>query len=84
MDGLDKVNERLKAQAISVTIQDRGGRLVVRATLPPRPNSTKQAPFQQCLSLGVMANPAGLKRAEIRTRRIASVPTIYAVPISAI
>jgi integrase len=72
MDGLDKVNERLKAQAIGVTIQDRGGRLVLRAMLPPRPNSTKQAPFQQRLSLGVMANPAGLKRAEIEARKIAS------------
>jgi len=65
---LESVNERLKAGRIGVTVCQRGDRLSLRATLPPKPGSDKRAPYQQYLSLGFYANPAGLQRAEAEAK----------------
>lgn len=67
-----QANGRLKAANVGVKIEQRGDRLALRATLPPRPGSTKQNPYQQRLSLGVRANPAGLKEAEQEARKISA------------
>lgn len=61
-------NARLKAANTRVAIQQRGKSLVLVATLPPKPNSHKSRPHQQRLSLGIPANPIGLKRAEDQAR----------------
>ena len=65
---LESVNERLKAGKIGVTVCQRGDRLSLRATLPPKPGSGKTEPYQQYLSLGIYANPAGLQRAEAEAK----------------
>ncbi|MCU0551859.1 MAG: site-specific integrase [Leptolyngbya sp. Prado105] len=71
MSQLDAVNQRLKAAKLGVRIAQRGDRLSLRATFPPRPDSGKVKPYQQYLALGVYANPAGFKHAETEAHRIA-------------
>ena len=58
---LDEVNQRLKAAKLGIHVAQRGDRLSLRATLPPRPGSGKTKPYQQYLSSGIYANPAGFK-----------------------
>lgn len=65
---LEAVNERLKAGKIGVKVCQRGDRLSLRATLPPKPGSQKTAPHQQYLALGIYANPAGLQQAEAEAK----------------
>jgi len=48
----------------------RGERLALRATLLSRPRSSKTKPHQQYLSLGIYANPEGLKQAELRAKEM--------------
>lgn len=59
---LDAVNERLKAAKVGIKVRQKGNRLYLRGTLPPKPGAEKQHPHQQDLSLGIYANPAGLER----------------------
>lgn len=61
---LVRVNSRLKAARIGVTVCQIKNRLYLRATLPSKPNSLKTKPHQQWLSLAIYANKEGLKRAE--------------------
>jgi integrase len=56
-------NQRLIAGNIGVRIEAKN-KLVLRATLPPKPNSTKPKPHQQRIYLGVPTNRSGVKRAE--------------------
>ena len=51
-------------------IEQSGERLVLRATLPPKPESAKSLPFQQRIYLGVRANPAGLQVAEAEAKKV--------------
>jgi integrase len=67
---LTAVNARLKAGKIGVTVCQRGDRLALRATLPPKPGSGKLEPHQQYISLGIYANPAGFKKAEAEAKAI--------------
>jgi integrase len=69
---LDEVNQRLKAAKLGIRVAQRGDRLSLRATLPPRPGSDKTKPYQQYLSLGIYANPAGFKRAEAEAHKVAT------------
>ncbi|HYX13487.1 MAG TPA: integrase [Nostoc sp.] len=62
------INDRLKAAKIGVRVEARGDRLSLRATLPPKPGSSKTKPYQQYLALGIYANPAGLQRAEAEAK----------------
>ncbi|MEH2270409.1 MAG: hypothetical protein V7K68_18660 [Nostoc sp.] len=61
---IEVINDRLKNALIGVRVEARGDRLLLRATLPPKPGSNKTKPHQQYLALGIYANPAGLQRAE--------------------
>ncbi len=67
---LEEVNGRLKAGKIGVAVCQRGDRLSLRATFPPKPGSGKLIWSQQYLSLGVYANPAGLQRSEAEAKKI--------------
>ncbi|MFB2770236.1 integrase [Pelatocladus sp. BLCC-F211] len=73
---LEAVNTRLKAGKIGVAVRQRGDRLSLRATLPPKPGSNKEHWHQQDISLGIYANVAGLQAAEAEAKllggRIAS------------
>jgi integrase len=74
---LAQANGRLRAGNIGISIEQRGGTLWLRGTLPPKPNSGKTKPYQQKLSLrtkehpqGVKATVAGLQYAEQQARAI--------------
>ncbi|ELS01101.1 hypothetical protein Xen7305DRAFT_00008030 [Xenococcus sp. PCC 7305] len=69
---LKAANNRLKSGSCGFKIEQRGQKLTLRGTLPPRPGSDKEGPCQQRLSLGVYANPAGIKRAENEAKRLSS------------
>lgn len=71
IDGrLAQTNGRLKAANVGVSVGVKGNRLYLRATFPPKPDSTKLLPHQQRLALGYHANPAGLKLAEQEARKV--------------
>lgn len=65
---LEVVNQRLKLAKIGVKVEARGDRLSLRATLPPKPGSSKTKPYQQYIALGIYNNPAGLQRAEAEAK----------------
>ncbi|NJO50228.1 MAG: site-specific integrase [Leptolyngbyaceae cyanobacterium RM2_2_4] len=65
-----QANGRLKAANTGVTIEVKGNRFVLRATLPPKPGSKSQRPYQQRIFLSYHANPAGLKLAEQEARKV--------------
>lgn len=67
---LDTINNRLKVGRVGVTVEQRGDRLYLVATLPPKPSSGKTRPYQQRIATGFRANPAGFKQAEIEARRL--------------
>ncbi|KYC42013.1 integrase [Scytonema hofmannii PCC 7110] len=74
---LEAVNNRLKAGKIGVSVRQRGDRLSLRATLPPKPGSKRVVWSQQDISLGIYANTWGFQKAEAEAKllggRIASV-----------
>lgn len=61
---LSLINARLKADRVGVSVQERGNRLALVATLPPKPDSKKAKPYQQRISLSIYASVAGLRQAE--------------------
>lgn len=63
-ESLEQINAQLKSLKIGVRIWQRGDRLWLQATLPPKPGSDRSHPYQQGIALGIYANPAGLKRAK--------------------
>ncbi len=67
---LKEANERLKNSRVGVTICRIKNSLFLRATLPPKPGSSRTLPHQQTISLGSYANPAGIKHAENEARLI--------------
>lgn len=67
---LAQTNGRLKAAKTGATVDVIGDRLYIRSTLPPKPKSSREQPYQQRVALGYHANPAGLKRAEQEARKI--------------
>ncbi|AGY59735.1 hypothetical protein [Gloeobacter kilaueensis] len=60
---LEAVQARLKADKVGVTVRQRGQRLELRATLPPKEGSGKYKPYDQVIALGYYANPASVARA---------------------
>lgn len=71
IDGrIAQANGRLNAANVGAKIERLGNRLVIRATFPPKPNSSKSHAHQQRLHLGFHANPAGVKEAEAEARKI--------------
>ncbi|MBD2326958.1 site-specific integrase [Alkalinema sp. FACHB-956] len=75
-DALDskitQLNLRLKMARLGVQIERRGTKLNLRGTLPPRPGCGRLRPYQQRLSLGLPATPAGLKQIEQEAKIIAA------------
>jgi integrase len=71
-DRIAQVNQRLKAAQMGFQVERRGEKLNLRGTLPPRPGSLRLKPYQQRLSLGLPATPAGLKQAEQEVKVIAA------------
>ncbi|MCD8487502.1 MAG: tyrosine-type recombinase/integrase [Desertifilum sp.] len=69
---LNQANGRLKAGRVGVRVRQRGQRLCLQATLPPKPGSEITKPHQQVISLGFYANAEGIKQAEVEARIIGS------------
>jgi len=63
-------NTRLRLARIGVRIYRKDQRLLLRATLPPKPGATRPEPHQQWIALGVYANSEGLKHAEALAKTI--------------
>ncbi|MBD2156038.1 hypothetical protein [Leptolyngbya sp. FACHB-16] len=61
---VDAINQRLKAAIFPVRVVLRGKKLVLRATLPPKPDSGKAKPYQQDIYTGTSASKDGLKEIE--------------------
>ena len=58
---LAQANGRLRTSNIGIAIQQRGNILWLRGTFPPKPNSGKNKPHQQRISLKTKENPQGVK-----------------------
>ncbi len=69
---LTAINHRLKVAQLGLKVEQRGGRLVLRGTLPPKPGSTKTKAYQQRISLQLPPNLAGLKQAEREAKVVAA------------
>ncbi len=69
---LETVNLRLKVAQLGVQLEQRGQKLSLRGTFPPRPNSGRMRSHQQRLSLGIPATLAGLKEGERQAKIIAA------------
>lgn len=67
---LEAVNERLNAARIGLAVVQRGKKLSLRGTLPPKPGSGKVKPHQQRVVLDIYANSAGLEHAEAKALEI--------------
>jgi integrase len=72
MQKIDEINARLKRANFGIQVCQRGDRLSLRATLPPKPNSVIRQPHQQWLTLGVYANDAGFAYAETEAYKVGS------------
>lgn len=75
---ITEINARLKRANLGVTIEARGNKLNLRATLPPKSSSVNQNPHQQYISLGVYANDAGLAFAEAEAYKVGSLLAVKA------
>jgi len=69
---LAAINHRLKVAQLGLQLEQRGGRLALRGTLPPKPSSKKTKPHQQRVSLQLPPNLSGLKQAEREAKVIAA------------
>ncbi|MBP0001127.1 MAG: hypothetical protein J7641_19375 [Cyanobacteria bacterium SID2] len=74
---LEKIDRELKAANAGVSVYQKRNRLYLQATLPPKPwlNTPKARagkPYQQKISLGVYANPAGFRRAKAEASRLSA------------
>jgi integrase len=67
---ISQANKRLKTAKIRASIERRGDKLWLRATLPPKPHATKTEWHQQKVSTGLNATPAGLQSAVIKAKQM--------------
>jgi hypothetical protein len=74
---INQINTRLKRANIGVTIEARGNKLSLRATLPPK-SKTLRNYHQQYIPLGVYCNDAGLAFAETEAYKVGSLLAIKA------
>ena len=65
---LSEINARLKLSKSGVTVRQRGDRLYIRGTFPPR--TGESGTKQRDIPLGIYASPLGFKRAEAEARKI--------------
>jgi integrase len=70
VEKLEQANKRLRAGKVRVHIQQRGEKLCLQGTLPPRPNSSKTVAHQQRIYLDVYATVAGIQFAEAEAKKV--------------
>lgn len=72
IDGkIAQANGRLKAGRVRCKIERLQNFLYLRATLPPKPGSSKSEPYQQRIATGYSANAQGLSLAEAEAKTVA-------------
>lgn len=69
---INQANGRLKAARVRVRIEQIGESLYLQATLPPKPTSDRDRPYQQRIALGIAAHARGVSLAEQEARKVAS------------
>ncbi|MEM8603201.1 MAG: site-specific integrase [Cyanobacteria bacterium P01_H01_bin.121] len=69
---IETTNQRLKLAQMGVQLEQRGKRLSLRGTFPPRPGTGRIRPHQQRVSLGLPATIEGVKQAETDAKIIAA------------
>ncbi|WP_019502695.1 site-specific integrase [Pseudanabaena sp. PCC 6802] len=69
---LAAINQTFRAVEMGLQIEQRGGQLVLRGTLPPKPSSKRLQAHQQRISLGLPANSEGLNLAAQQAKLIAA------------
>jgi integrase len=67
---LDAVNNRLREGKVPVRLKQRGSTISLRATLPPPPAAKPTADGRQIIALGLPANEAGFKQAELKAKEL--------------
>ena len=68
---VDAINARLKAKGSKVRVEVRAQKAInLRATLPPKPMSSRPHPYQQRIPLNLFESPEGLKRAEYEAEKL--------------
>jgi integrase len=67
---LEAVAARLKVDKVGIAIRQRGKRLALRGTLPPKPGSEKPKACDQVIALHIYANEAGFEQAEALARKL--------------
>lgn len=72
MDRLAQANSRLKSALSRCTIEQRGDRLLLRGTFPPKPTASRQDWHRQRIFLGVNATASGIAFAESEARKISA------------
>jgi integrase len=69
---LASIDYSFKSTGLGLQIEQRGGKLVLRGTLPPKPNRSRLQAHQQRISLNLPANPASLSLATQQAKLIAA------------
>jgi integrase len=69
---LESINLRFKSTGLGMQIEQRGGKLVLRGTLPPKPNRPRLHAHQQRISLTLPANLESLTLAAQQAKLIAA------------
>lgn len=72
MDRLAQANARLKATRTRCSIEQRGEKLLLRGTFPPKPIADRQDWHRQRIFLGVNATPVGISFAESEARKVSA------------
>lgn len=67
---INEVNKRLEEAQFPVTVKQRGRKLSLVATFPPKPDSYRADDHQQTLALGLPANLLGIQQAEMTAIQI--------------
>ncbi len=71
IDGkIAQANGRLKSAKVGIAIERKGDRLYLRGIFPSKPHLPAKQPYQQRLTLGIHANPLGIKNAEAEARKV--------------
>jgi integrase len=67
---LERINQALRQAGIRISIRQRGQKLYLRATLPPKPTSGKITPYQQEIAVNVGVTKEGLNFALSEAKRL--------------
>jgi hypothetical protein len=71
-EAIAEANAALKAARIGVRLLRSHGRIRLRATLPPKPGSSRKTPHQQRITIGVRATLSGVRVAIDKAKQVSA------------